>query len=293
MPDALVERLWSIIQHLAPGKGGAAPGGGGSGDASRPHPTARLDAAIPGLALSNTRGYLKHMDEELVAEGEAKLGGHKQAGGAAGGSGSGALPGPPPGDMPAGTSGRGERERERERERSGGDERSGRGRSRSGSRERRGRDRVVDRRGRDRSGERERRDPRDRDRRDGRDERRRDSRDERSRDERSGRDRSSSRERSKRRRSRSPRAEDFSRRGGGGGGGSFPPPPPPDAAAPMLDEPAMGGVYRGKVSGVMEFGCFVELQGFRRKVGSGQDGGGVESEGQGLGRCLMRVVWGV
>lgn len=30
MPDALVERLWSIIQHLAPGKGGAG-GAGGSG----------------------------------------------------------------------------------------------------------------------------------------------------------------------------------------------------------------------------------------------------------------------
>jgi predicted RNA-binding protein with RPS1 domain len=24
----------------------------------------------------------------------------------------------------------------------------------------------------------------------------------------------------------------------------------------------LGGVYRGKVSGIMEFGCFIELQGF-------------------------------
>jgi ATP-dependent RNA helicase DHX8/PRP22 len=28
----------------------------------------------------------------------------------------------------------------------------------------------------------------------------------------------------------------------------------------------MGGVYRGKVTGMMQFGCFVELTGFRQKV---------------------------
>lgn len=39
-------------------------------------------------------------------------------------------------------------------------------------------------------------------------------------------------------------------------------PPPP----PMLDKPEHFGVYRGRVSNVMEFGCFVELVGFRSKA---------------------------
>ncbi|KAK9837133.1 hypothetical protein WJX81_005309 [Elliptochloris bilobata] len=39
-------------------------------------------------------------------------------------------------------------------------------------------------------------------------------------------------------------------------------PPPP----PMLDKPEQFGVYRGRVSNVMEFGCFVELVGFRAKA---------------------------
>lgn len=39
-------------------------------------------------------------------------------------------------------------------------------------------------------------------------------------------------------------------------------PPPP----PMLDKPEQFGVYRGRVSNVMEFGCFVELLGFRTKA---------------------------
>ncbi|KAI3436603.1 hypothetical protein D9Q98_006020 [Chlorella vulgaris] len=34
---------------------------------------------------------------------------------------------------------------------------------------------------------------------------------------------------------------------------------------PLPDEPEMYGVYRGKVTGVMDFGCFVELLGFRTK----------------------------
>lgn len=38
------------------------------------------------------------------------------------------------------------------------------------------------------------------------------------------------------------------------------------AAPSLLDEPAMYGVYRGRVTGVMDFGCFVELQGFRNKT---------------------------
>jgi hypothetical protein len=30
----------------------------------------------------------------------------------------------------------------------------------------------------------------------------------------------------------------------------------------LPSEPSLGGVFRGKVTGIMEFGCFVELQGF-------------------------------
>ena len=39
--------------------------------------------------------------------------------------------------------------------------------------------------------------------------------------------------------------------------------PPP---APLLDQPERGGVYKGKVNGIMDFGCFVELQGFKSRI---------------------------
>lgn len=39
--------------------------------------------------------------------------------------------------------------------------------------------------------------------------------------------------------------------------------PPP---APLPEKPELYGVYRGRVSNVLEFGCFVELQGFRKKA---------------------------
>ena len=34
----------------------------------------------------------------------------------------------------------------------------------------------------------------------------------------------------------------------------------------MPEKPELYGVYRGRVSNVLEFGCFVELQGFRMKA---------------------------
>ena len=34
----------------------------------------------------------------------------------------------------------------------------------------------------------------------------------------------------------------------------------------MPEKPDVYGVYRGRVSNVLEFGCFVELQGFRKKA---------------------------
>lgn len=38
--------------------------------------------------------------------------------------------------------------------------------------------------------------------------------------------------------------------------------PPP---APLIDKPEKGGVYKGSVSNVLDFGCFVELQGFKSR----------------------------
>ena len=64
--------------------------------------------------------------------------------------------------------------------------------------------------------------------------------------------------RSKRRRSHSPDPSKARHREGPAGNR-----PPP---APLLDKPEKGGVHQGKVSGIMDFGCFVELQGFRGRV---------------------------
>ena len=38
------------------------------------------------------------------------------------------------------------------------------------------------------------------------------------------------------------------------------------APAPLPEKPELYGVFRGRVSNVLEFGCFVELQGFRKKA---------------------------
>ena len=39
--------------------------------------------------------------------------------------------------------------------------------------------------------------------------------------------------------------------------------PPP---APLVDKPEKGAVYRGTVSNILDFGCFVELQGFKGRT---------------------------
>jgi ATP-dependent RNA helicase DHX8/PRP22 len=96
MADSVVERLWGIIQHIGGGPGGggastlAAAGGAGAGGAGpstsaaaaaagaattanvKPHPAPRAGAAIPGLALENTRGYARRLDEELIEEGKRR-----------------------------------------------------------------------------------------------------------------------------------------------------------------------------------------------------------------------------
>ena len=76
--------------------------------------------------------------------------------------------------------------------------------------------------------------------------------------------RSRSRDRhNKRRRTVSPEDRDRGRYGDRdrrGPAGNRPPP------APLLEKPERGGVHKGRVSGLMDFGCFVELQGFKSRV---------------------------
>lgn len=63
LPDAVVERLWNIIQALGPSQAGLGEDGG-----FKPHPKPRPGAALPGLALQNTRQYAKQLDQQLLEE---------------------------------------------------------------------------------------------------------------------------------------------------------------------------------------------------------------------------------
>lgn len=63
MGDAVVERLWNIIQALEPSTGRPGDDGG-----FKPHPKPRPGAALPGLALQNTREYAKQLDQQLLDE---------------------------------------------------------------------------------------------------------------------------------------------------------------------------------------------------------------------------------
>ena len=238
MQDVIVERLWNIIQALSPStvKPSAGGGkGGGTDGGARPHPKPKSGARLPGLALEDTRDYLKKMDDELLREAEEKV-------------------------AAIGASSRKEKERREDegpsssgRDREGGrrDSRGGEREGRENSRRDRSRERERDRdRDRDRERDPDRRSSRDRDRERDR-ERDRDREGGRGRDydrdrEGSRRDRSSSRERKRRR-------EDM-------------PPPAAAAATSHSGPPELGSVYRGKVTGMMQFGCFVELLGFRQKA---------------------------
>lgn len=238
LPDAVVERLWNIIQALGPSQAGLGEDGG-----FKPHPKPRPGAALPGLALQNTRQYAKQLDQQLLEEAAHHGAPH---------TGSGREQQEQPS-----SSGRG-----REPDGDGRDRDRGRDRSRDRVRDRSDRERARDsdrdrQRQRSRSRSRERRPSRspDRDRRDRSG--RRDSR-----------HRSRSRSRSRERGSTRPRpgaaGAAAAARGAEGSSGGYPGPPP----APQQqqrggpEEPVLGGVYRGKVSGIMEFGCFVEVQGF-------------------------------
>jgi hypothetical protein len=131
LPDAVVERLWNIIQALEPGTGQP-----GDDSSFKPHPKPRPGAALPGLALQNTREYAKQLDKILLDE--ATLHAKPQRGGAQ--QAAEELP-PPPSSV---------RDRDRDRGRDGSRERE----RQKGDRDRRDRDRDRDRDGerrRDRS----------------------------------------------------------------------------------------------------------------------------------------------
>ncbi|GAX74379.1 hypothetical protein CEUSTIGMA_g1827.t1 [Chlamydomonas eustigma] len=219
--DALVERFWSIIQHLT-GKGKGGGGGGDFGDLNRPLVTSRPGAKIPGLALTNTREYAKKLDEDLIHEGQKDVPAAPNT--------DERLPPPPPRDSRPSTDRREEEEEEERKEKI----RRRDGRYRSRSRDGDGRD-DRHRSGKPSGGE-------------DRDERKRRSR---------SRDCNDDRHRSSygRHERRSPDGRNR------GSSAALPPPP-----ARLPEVPELGGVYQGTVSGLMDFGCFVELEGFRRKV---------------------------
>ena len=140
-----------------------------------------------------------------------------------------------------------------------------------------------DHRHRRRSSRRSRSRSRDRERGRKRDSYRDDRRDGSYRDERDHRDRDGEQQRgrnSKRRRSRS-----RSRDRGGGKGRS--PPPPPSSSSQLLDEPQIYSIYRGRVTGAMDFGCFVELQGFRNKVEGLVHASNISSTSRGSAKDLV------
>eukprot|EP00891_Asterochloris_glomerata_P002796 jgi/Astpho2/2796/Aster-00965 len=170
--------------------GAEIPDGGAPAAKKGPTVVARPDAAIPGLAVQDTRDRAKQLNDDLMAEASSKR--------RAGPGTNGHLP-PPPSQN--GSS-------HRDHDRSGRDRRDDsrrRARSRSSDRDDRGR---------------------------------------------------------KRRRSLSPDDDRgyLDKQDKGGPAANRPPP------TPLLDKAEQGKTYRGRVSGVMDFGAFVELLGFRGKA---------------------------
>lgn len=66
MPDALVERLWSIIQHMS--------GGASSSAAGMTRAQVRPDAPIAALGILDTKDMAKKLNDELLQEAQAKAG---------------------------------------------------------------------------------------------------------------------------------------------------------------------------------------------------------------------------
>lgn len=265
IPVDLVESLFNLINRMTGGAAGpsalASRPGGGDG-ASAP------GGVLKALHGEDDRTRAKELTAALFRDIEAK-GGH--VGGAEPVAESGAGAGTGPGPSRSDEAVRGD-ELPPPPPMSGNDDRANKKRPRSPSRERRrsrsqdrDRDRYRDRgdrdhseRGADRSGR------------------------ERGRDEMppppppTASQRSPSRER-KRHRSRSQdrdryrdhgdrdRSERGADRSGRERGRDDMPPPPPPTNARMPDTPELYGCYRGKVSNILEFGCFVELSGFRQR----------------------------
>ncbi len=65
MPDALVERLWSIIQHMSGGASSSAAGG-------MTRAQVRADAPIAALGILDTKDMAKQLNDELLQEAKAK-----------------------------------------------------------------------------------------------------------------------------------------------------------------------------------------------------------------------------
>ena len=73
MPDSLVETLWNIIQKLLPGDGKGSNGQqGGSHFAPKP------GVKYGGLAVPDSRDRVKQLEEEIIAEGQAKRAAERQ-----------------------------------------------------------------------------------------------------------------------------------------------------------------------------------------------------------------------
>ncbi|XP_043198767.1 ATP-dependent RNA helicase DHX8-like [Amphibalanus amphitrite] len=262
-PDSLTASLLRIIQLMKPPASGTEDGkqdGKQQPDPSRTRQEERK-AMVPALAMKNDPGMrtilldeIKKKEEETKKEEEAAA--KKKEADALIDDAMGALEMLAPSRQAAVEASSGSRrhsrsrspEKRRRRSRSRSRDRSRRDRSRSrdrdrhrGSRRSRSRDRKRDRsrsreRRRDRSRSRDRRRDRSRSRDRDRDRRR----------DRSRRDRSGSRER-RHSRERPERVERTDR--------------------PTMDEePVVGKIYNGKVSNIMNFGCFVAIEGIKRRL---------------------------
>lgn len=200
LPNGLVETLWGVIQRMT---GGTKPGADGRPGA-RPQPHLG-DAPYAGLAIPDTRDFIKQMEADILAEGEARLRDKSKSKAEQQGAdrwqshaeGSHRLP------TDIGRDHRRIRSRSRSRGR-----RSRRSPSPGNKRYREYREGDRDRHHRER------------------------------------------------------RSHSASPRGRQPHGGRY----RPSEGAPLLDQPEIYGVYRGRVTNVMDFGCFVELSGFRNRV---------------------------
>jgi len=199
MPDSLIETLWNVIQRMKPG------GKAASGASGRPQLPA-IDAPYGGLAIPNTRDFVKQMEAEMIAEGEAKQRDARYVS---------------------------EDDRRKSHSEASTDEATTRlPRSRSRS--------PPGHRNRDRG-------------------------------ENRSRDETRSRDSYRADKNVADRRQDDRRRRGiekGGRHRSRSASPPRGRSPPrqVLDEPEMYAVYKGRVTNVMDFGCFVELQGFRSRT---------------------------